>query len=288
MVETYNTDEERIYYVLESIKGTTPGNPAMLGVPHDSLNPGVNPNNILLRSGGSYDLLDIKRGIRVPTVKFGYIIPSAAPIELMQHVKRELDSTLSVQVLYHKSAFATATDILSLLYTYMRIAKLTVSCDIDDVVKAVMELTGQQLVTGTSKITGATYTDHSGAIAFNETDVKFGGVANDRVVGWKFEVNNNPRQVPVISSTNGHIAKYVPFGNRQLRGEVHFEFESKAEMDAALADSSFDIDFGFGGTNHATLQACKWGNIQHEKWLEDLISVRAPFDAKGPLLIAAV
>ena len=106
-------------------------------------------------------------------------------------------------------------------------------------------------------------------------------------MGWKFDVNNNPKQVPVIRSTNGYLAKYIPFGNRQLSGEVRFEFESKTEMDNALADTEFNIRFGLGGTAYAQMDAAKWSSITSEKWLDDLIAVRAQFDAKGPLSIAA-
>ncbi len=286
MVETYGADEEKFYYIDEATPGTTPVSPAMLGVCHTSLDPGFDPGNILVRGGGSIDLQAIKKGIRVPTVKLGFIVPSAAPIQLLQWTKQELNKTLSCQILYYKGAFATATDIISLLYTYMRIGKVSVSCDIDGVLEAYAELIGQNLVTGTAKISGATYTDHAGPIAFNETYVQKDLTQLDRVVGFKFDINNNPKQVPVIRSSNGHLAKYVPFGKRNLSGEVQFEFESKAELDEALADTEFDLKFGLSGTNHATFQDCKWGEITHSKWLEDLISVRARFEAKGPLLIA--
>ncbi len=285
MVETYSADQERVYYVAETTKGTTPSTPAMLGVPQESVNPSFNPSNMLLRSGGNYDLFAIKKGVRVPSLKVTYIVPSTAPIDLLQYAKRDLDKTLSVQVLYYKGSWMSATDIISLLYTYMRVGKASVSCEIDDVLKANLELVGQNITTGTAKLDG-TYTDYAGAVAFYETDVTIGGTVSDRVVGWKFDINNNPKQVPVIRSTDGHLAKYIPFGNRQLSGEVKFEFESKAEMDNALADTEFTIRFGLGGTAYAQMEAAKWGNITIENWLDDLIAVRAPFDAKGPLSIA--
>jgi hypothetical protein len=214
-------------------------------------------------------------------------VPSAAPIDLLQYAKLDLDKSLSAQVLYYKGAWASATDIISLLYTYLRIGKASVGCEIDDILKASLELLGQNVTTDTSKIADATYTDFSGAVAFNETDVTIGGSVNDRVVGWKFDINNNPKQVPVIRTTNGYLAKYIPFGSRQLSGEVRFEFESKTELDEALADTEFPIKFGLGGTAYAQMEAAKWSNISSEKWLDDLIAVRAQFDAKGPLTIAA-
>ena len=92
MVETYSADQERIYYIAEATKGTTPTvTPAMLGVPHESINPGFNPNNLLLRSGRNYDLFAIKKGVRVPSLKVAYIVPSAAPIDLLQYAKIDLE-----------------------------------------------------------------------------------------------------------------------------------------------------------------------------------------------------
>lgn len=281
MVETYGVDQERIYYILESVKGTTPANPAMLSVPHESIDPGMDVGNIALRAGGNFDVVALKKGTRNPTLKVTYPLPSAAPIELLQHAKRDIDSTLSVQVLYHKGVFATATDIISLLYTYMRISKASVSCEIDDVVRATLEMVGQQMATGTAKIAGATYTDHVGAVAFNESSVTIAGAVSDQVVGWKFDILNNPRQVPVIrTGASAVLAKYVPFGKRQLTGEIKFEFESKAQMDVMLADTAQDIAFGLG-TGTATFTGCKWANIHHEKWLDDLVAVTAQFEATG-------
>ena len=87
MVETYGVDQERIYYVSEAVKGTTPANPAMLGIPHESLDPGMDVGNLLLRAGGNYDVVAIKKGTRNPTLKVTYPLPSAFPIDLLQNAK---------------------------------------------------------------------------------------------------------------------------------------------------------------------------------------------------------
>jgi len=287
MVETYGIDEERFYYVTESVFGTTPTNPAMLSVPADPIDPGFDPSNIKLRGAGSYDLQAIKKGLRKPSLKIGYVVPSAAPIELLQWAKMDLDKSLSCQVIYYKGIFASATDIISLLFKGIRISKVSVGCSIEDVIKATMELEGQDLVTGTDKITGATYTDHGGAIAFHESYVKKDTTVLDRVTDWKFDINNNPRRVPVIRTSNGHLAKYIPFGKRELSGELNFEFESKTEMDEILADTEFALEFGLSGTCKATFSYCKWENVGHTKWLEDLLCAKVKFTAKGPVAIAA-
>ena len=287
MVDTYGVDEERFYYVTETVFGTTPTNPSMLSVPCDVIDPGFDPSNLKLRGAGSYDLQVIKKGLRKPSLKVGYVLPSAAPIELLQWAKMDLDKSLSCQVIYYKGVFASATDILSLLFKGMRISKVSVQCSIEDVIKAVMELEGQDIETGTAKITGATYTDHAGAVAFHESYVKKDTTVLDRVTDWKFDIVNNPRRVPVIRTSSGYLAKYIPFGHRELSGELTFEFESKAEMDEALADTEFTLEFGLSGTNKATFSYCKWDSITHSKWLEDLICAKARFVAKGPLAISS-
>lgn len=282
MVETYGADEERFYYVEESNFGETPTNPAMLGVPADIIDPGFDPGNIKLRGAGSYDLQAIKKGLRKPSLKLAYLLPSDAPISLLQWVKMDLNKSLSCQVIYYKGTFASPSDILSLLYKGMRFNKVSVECSIEDVIKAVAEFEGQDLETGTAKITGATYADYSGAVAFHESYVKKDTTILERVTDWKFDIINNVKRVPVIRSSSGHLAKYIPFGHRELTGDLTLEFESKEEMDQALADTEFTLEFGLGGTCKAVFNYCKWDIVAHSKWLEDLICAKAKFVAKGP------
>ena len=286
MVETYGVDEERFYYVAETVFGTTPTNPAMLSVPADVIDPGLDPSNIKLRGSGSYDLLAIKKGLRKPSLKVDYVVPSAAPVELLQYAKMDLDKSLSCQVIYWKGEFATPSNVLSLLYTGMRFNRLQLECAIEDVLKASAEFEGLELVTGTAKISGATYTDHLGAVAYHETYVKKDTTTLDRVVDWKVEILNNVKRVPVIRTSSGHLAKYIPFGHRELSGELTFEFESKAEMDEVLADTEFSLEFGLGGACKSIFSYCKWDNVTHTKWLDDLISAKAKFVAKGPVAIS--
>ncbi len=288
MVETYGSDEERIYFVAEDTFGTTPTNPAMLSVPADQLEPSVNPGLIKLRGAGSYDLQLLKKGTRQVELKLGYPLPSVAPIELLQWAKMDLNKSLSMQVLYYKGQFVEATDIISLLYTGMKFHKVSVSCSIEDVVRALAEFQGVDVTIGTAKITGATYTDHTGAVAFHESYIKKDTTTLDRVTDWKFDIENNLKRVPVIRSTNGHLVKYLPFMHRVLSGEVTFEFESIQEASEVLADTEFDLEFGLGGTCKAVFSDCKWDNVSIPSRMEDLLYLKAPFVAKGPVSISAV
>lgn len=287
MVETYGSDEEQVYYVTENTFGTTPTNPSMLSVPTEQIEPNINAGNIKLRGAGSYDLQAIKKGLRQVGLKLSYILPSTAPVNLLQYVKMDLNQSLSMQVLYFKGTFPSATDVISLLFTGMKFNKVSVSCSIEDVIKAVAEFQGVDVSVGSAKITGATYTDYAGAVAFHESYVKKDSTILDRVTDWKFEIENNLKRVPVIRSSNGYLAKYLPFKQRVLSGELTFEFESIQEASDVLADSEFTLEFGLGDTAKATFSYCKWDQVTIPSKMEDLITLKAPFTAKGPIAISA-
>jgi hypothetical protein len=280
MPETYSAHESRVYYVEETAYGQTPANPSMLSVPAESVEPNVNPSNIKLRGVGSVDLQAVKKGLRAPSLKIAYPLPSAAPINLLQYARVELEKSLSIQVLYYKGAFASATAILSLLYTGCKFQKATVECSIEDVVKASAELLAQNVVTGTAKIAGATYTDYAGAVPFYESYIKKDATALERVTDWKFIIENNLKQVPVIRTSNGNVLKYLPHRHRDLTGELIFEFESKEEFDDVVNDAEFTLEFGLGGSSKAVFSNCKWENVAAPTRIEELVSLKAAFVAK--------
>jgi hypothetical protein len=280
MVQTYGSHESKIYYIEESTFGQTPSNPPMLGVPAESVEPQINPNNIKLRGVGSVDLQAIKKGLRAPSLKIAFPLPSDAPISFLQYAKVELAKSLSVQVLYYKGAFTAATDIISLLYSGCKFQSATVECSIEDVVKANVEILSQDLTVGTAKLTGAAYSDYSGAVPFYDSYIKKNTTTLERVTDWKFNIDNNLKQVPVIRSSNGNVLKYLPNRHRDLTGEVVFEFESKEEFDDIINDTEFDLEFGLGGANKATFSDCKWENASTPTQIEELVSLKATFVAK--------
>ncbi len=280
MPQTYGSHENKIYYVEESTFGETPQNPTMLGVPAENVEPQINPNNIKIRGVGSVDLQAIKKGQRTPSLKLTFPLPSEAPINFLQYSRVELAKSLSIQVLYYKGVFSAATDILSLLYTGCKFQSATVECSIDDVVKANVEILGQNVAASTAKVSGATYSDYNGAVPFYESYIKKDAAVLERVTDWKFTITNNLKQVPVIRSTNGNIIKYLPNRHRDLGGEVVFEFESKEEFDDIINDQEFDLEFGLGGQNKAVFSDCKWENAALPTRIEELVSLKAAFVAK--------
>lgn len=287
MVDTYHSDQEKLYYVTEGSFGTVPAAPAMLGHSCSSIDPDINPNNIKVSGTGSIDINALKRGLRQPLLKLKYPVPSEAPINLLQHVKQELNNSLSLQVIYYKGIFATATDIISLLYKGARLNRATLTCDIDGLVECEAEFPAQDIEVMTAKIPDATYNDYTGALSGNESNVKIAGVTCERITSWKLQINNNCKSVPVIRSVNGHLAKYLTWGKRLLTGELTFEFESKQEADDILADTEqSSLEFGLGGVNKVIVEHIKWDDFSLSGKFEDLIYAKVLFTARGPLNIS--
>jgi hypothetical protein len=279
-MSVYGAHEAKIYYVQEATYGVTPVNPSMFGMATaENVEPTLDPGLIKVRGIGARDLATIRRGLRNVGLKVTYALPSDAPIHFLQHIIT-LNSQ-SIEVFYEK-----ASGIIDLLHKGCRLDKATVECSIEDVVKATVDIIGQDLAVGTAKITGATYTVHRGAVPFSDSFVQRGlgdgsGLAAvERVTDWKFNIENNFKRVPVIRSTSGHLLKYLQERYRVLTGELTFEFESKEEYDDVIADSEFSLKMGLGGTNSALFKYCKWEKVGSPTKIEDLVSLKAPFVAR--------
>jgi hypothetical protein len=260
----------------------------MLSINAENVDAGIDPSLIKLRGVGNRDLQALKKGLRKPILKISHVMPSDAPISFIQHVQTL--NSLSIQLLYYKGLFASATDIISLLYKGCRIDKLSVECGIEDFVKATVELIGQDVTVGTSKISGATYADYSGAVSYDQSFVQRGAAdgsnlaAVERITDWKFAIENNLKPVSVIRSSNAHLLKYLPARHRNLSGELTFEFEDKSEFEDIVNDSEFSLKFGLGGSNSALFKYCKWENVSAPTRIEDLVSLKARFVARDMVI----
>jgi hypothetical protein len=277
-----------VYFVVEENYGETPSNPEMLSVNAENVDAEIDPSLIQIRGVGSRDLQALKYGMRRPTLKVSHVLPSTAPTSFIQHAQTL--NSLSVQVLWYKGHFAEATDIISLLYKGMRIDKLSVECSIDDFVKAAVELIGQNVTVGVNKLSGASYTDHAGAVSYSESFVQRGAADGsnltdiERVTDWKFTMENNLKPVPVIRSAYAYLLKYLPARHRILSGELTFEFEDKQEFEDVIADAEFSLKFGLGGNNGVLFKYCKWENVAAPTRLEDLVSLKARFVARDVVI----
>ena len=284
MVDTYGAHESRVYFVQESVYGVTPTSPSMVGVNTEGVEPSLDPGLIKIRGVGSRDLQSISKGLRRVHLKIPSVLTSESPIAFIQHAQTL--SSLSIQVVYYKGLFSSPTNVISFLYKGCRMNKLDVECNIEDVMRASVELIGQDVAVGTAKIAGATYGDYGGAVPYNQSYVMRGlGDGSslgyiERVTGWKFSIENNLKPVPVIRSANGYLLKYLPARHRNLSGELTFEFEDKAEFDDVINDSEFSLKFGLSGNYSALFKYCKWEDVATPTRIEDLVSLKAKFAAR--------
>jgi hypothetical protein len=236
----------------------------------------IDPGLLKLRGIGSRDRDTIKKGLRKPTLKFGYLIPSSAPINFLLYAQTL--NSLSIEVIYER------TSIIDLLFKGMKVDKVTVQLSDIESENAVItvpnvELMGQNVVVATAK-NSTNYADYSGAVAYNESYVKKGAATLDRVSDCTWIIENHLKRVPVIRSTSGELLKYLQPRHRDLYGELTFEFESKDEHDEVLNDTEFSLEFGLGGSNKAVFSNCKWEGVKNVARIEDLVAVKAPFVAK--------
>jgi len=288
MVDTYSADQQAFYYIDETTFGVTPATPTMLGHLCSSIIPNINPNDLLVRGSGSINYMANKRGRLQPELKIKFPVPSDAPTNFLQYARPELGKSLTCQVLYYKGVFLTASDIISLLYTGMRISKAVVTCDIDGIVEAEVSLVGQNIVVGTTKIADAVaYNQYAGVTSGLESYFKIAGAANERAVAWRVEIDNGVKQIHTIKAANAHIAKYVPFGSQKVSGEVTFEFDADTEADDVVGDTEkASLEFGIGGAHYINAALTKWDSFSLDGKIEDFINTTVPFSARGATTIA--
>ena len=275
----FGAHEAKIYYVEEAEYGVIPSNPSMMGLKAENVEPWLSPGLIKLRGVGSRDLQAIKRGLWEARLGIAYPLPSDAPINFLQHIQTL--NSLTIEVIYERT-----DSIVDLRFTGCMLDKASVECHIEDVIKASVEVFGQKVETATSRISGATYADYSGAIAYYESFVKKGDADGsnlqvvEKATDWKFTVENNLKRIPVIRETDGHLLKYLAARHRNLYGELTLEFESKEEYDEIISDSEFSLQFGLGAGHTATFKYCKWENVSTPTRIEDLVSLKAAFVAR--------
>lgn len=291
MPETYGAQECKAFFVQESTYGQTPSNPTMTGIPAENIEPSISPSLIKVRGIGSRDLIALKKGLRLPTLKITHLIPSDSPLSLIQHgVSATSLNSLSVQVLYFKGNFASATDIISLLYKGCRIDKLTLEGSVDAVAKATVEIIGQDVTVGTSKISGATYNEPTGVLGPCDYTIQKGAGDGSnyteilRVSDWKLSIENNLKPVPVVRGSSSYLLKYLQPRQRELSGELTFEFEDKTEFDDVINDSEFSIRMRLGTSGGVMWRYCKWEEVKTPTKIEDLVSLKARFTAKDIII----
>ena len=283
MVETYGSHQARFSYVEETTYGQTPGT-TMYSLPGAfSAEPDLNPALIKVRGLGSVDLQAIRRGLRTVTFKMDWSLPRDEPVHLLNYAF-DLSKSLSVELVYFKGVWASASDIISLLHKGCRFDKVTLSCSVDDYIKASGELLAQNLEIRSTKV-GGTYIPHGegddAVVFFNESYVKKGGSNLERVTDWKCTIENNLKGVPVIRLAEGYLLKYLVQRQRDLSGELTLEFESREEYEEVIGTDQFGLEFGLGAGHKIEFSGCKWERVSTPTKVENLVSLKAPFIAKG-------
>lgn len=271
--------EWKFWYVEEEPYGVTPQNPQFKGIEIvEDVNPQLDSGNIKLPGTGSRDLAAIKKGLRKVGFTVAYAVPSDDVMQFLQHALTLIPQTC--EVIYEQ-----VEALVVLRFTGCRFDKTTVECSEDDVLRATVELIGQNLAAENTKLAGATYTEFGGAIPYHQCYVSRGNangdnqVVTEEVTDWKFNVNNNLKRVPVIRSSNGELLKYLLPLRRSLTGEVTFEFTHRNQYYDVLSDAEFSLKFGLG-PKFALFKYCKWDTVGTPSRIEDLVYVKAAFTAR--------
>jgi len=272
MSEPYGAHEGGIAYISESNYGETPATPDMIEIiTAENVEPAISPSLIKVRGIGSRDPQFIRKGLRKVDVKLSYALQNILLLDFVQTL-----GSMSLEVWYYKTGGT-----VSLLHKGCRMDRATVQCSIEDVIKADVDIVGQDLAVGTAKI-GNSYTPWSeNPVAFYESYVKKQAATLERVTDWKFVIENHLKRVPVIRTTTGYLLKYLQERHRTLSGEITFEFETKEEYDDIINDTAFTLEIGLGSTNKAVFTDCKWDLVTSPMHIEDLVALKAPFTAKG-------
>jgi hypothetical protein len=285
-VQTYGAQETRLYFVIESTYGMMPSNPAMLGINTNGPEPDINPSVIEVLGIGQRNLQAMYNGMRKVSLKVPHILSPLSPIGFLQHVTT-LDS-LSVLVAYYKGLWTAPTNIIAHTLTGCKIDKATVSCKVDDVVKADIELIGQNVTRATVLPSGATFGDYPGGIQFYNARIQKGasggtGLADlTDVTDWKFEINNNLKAVQTIMSAgSGLYLKYLRERNLQLTGELTLEFESDWALQDILNNAWFSLNFVLGSGHQALFTNCMWEDFSPTAKVKDLVDVKLKFCAQN-------
>jgi hypothetical protein len=257
----------------------------MLGINNEGPEPKIVPSLIEVIGVGSRDLQSLVAGMRKVDLKIPHILSPLAPIGFIQHVQTL--NSLSVLVAYYKGLFTSPTNVIAFMHTGCKIDKLTVNCKVDDIIKADVELIGQNVSRSTSLPTGASYGDYPGGIPFYNAKVQKGAAGGGSltdltdVTDWKFEIQNNLKEVPVIQSGGtALLLKYLRERNRKLSGELTLEFESDWALTDLLADSQFSLNFNLGGGKQALFTYCKWEEFNPTAKIKDLASIKLKFLAQ--------
>lgn len=266
-------------YLVESYFGQgLPATPAFTRIIADDIDPGVDPALVKIRGCGTRDLVAIKRGLLKADLKVAYPVPSDNIMNFLHHV---VDCfSLSISVLDEGP-----TELVDVRYVSALIDKATVSCSLEDVLRAECDLMAQDVNGYSEKPTGATYNLLGGAVSWADIKIQKGNadgtglVDFDFITDFKFTIANNLKRIGVLRTTNPTKAKYIAPRQRDLSGELTCTFENKDQYYAA-ADGAFSLKFDLSAGKYFIFKNCQWEKVSTPRRPDDIISMKLGFTAQ--------
>ena len=256
-----------------------PATPAFKRLTADDIDPGIDPSLIKVRGCGSRDLVAVKRGLLKADLTINYPLPSDNLMDFLYHVVDCYSMTVSV-------LDEGPDELVDVLYTGARIDKATVSCSIEDVLRAQCILMAQDATSSNAKPVDATYDLLSGAVSWADVQVLKGDAdgANltpfEFATDWKFTIANNLKRVAVIRASNPTKAKYIVPRIRDLSGELTCTFENKDQFYAA-AEGTFSLKFDLSAGKYFLFKNCMWEKVNAPRRPDDIVSMKLGFVAQS-------
>ncbi len=267
-------------YILEDYLGAPlPPNPIFKTLTADDIEPAIDPSLVKIRGCGTRDLVALKRGLLKADLKVAYPLPSDDIMNFVHHVVDCFALTVSV-------LDEGQDELVDLLYTGSRIDKATISCSMEDVLRAECDLMSQDVTGASAKPAGATYDLLSGAVSWEDIAVLKGNADGSNLspfevtTDWKFTIANNLKRVGVIRASNPTKPKYIVPRHRDLSGELTCTFENKDQYYAA-ADGSFSLKFDLSAGKYFLFKNCQWANVSSVRRPEDIIAMKLGFTAES-------
>ena len=270
----------RFNYIVEDYLAEPLGEtPAFKTIVADDFDPSIDPALIKVRGCGTRDLVALKRGLLKPDLKVAFPVPSEDIMNFLHHV---VDCySMSISVLDEG-----ADDLVELLYKAARIDKATVSCSLEDVLRAECDLMAVDVDSASTKVVGATYTPLSGAVSWADVAVSKGSAdgtglaAFEVVTDFKFTIANNLKRIGVLRATTPTRAKYLEPRQRDLYGELTCTFENKDQYYAA-AEGGFSLKFDLSAGKYFLFKNCQWEKVSSPRRPDDIIALKLGFTAES-------
>jgi hypothetical protein len=267
-------------YILESYLGAPlPPNPPFKTIIADDIVPDVDPALVKIRGCGTRDLVALKRGLLKAGLKIAYPLPSDDIMNFVHHVVDCFALTISV-------LDEGPDELVDLLYTGSRIDKATISCSIEDVLRAECDLISQDVTGASAKPAGATYQLLGGAVSWADVQVFKGNADGSNLqpfevaTDWKFTIANNIKRIGVMRATNPTKPKYITPCQRDLFGELTCTFENKDQYYAA-ADGAFSLKFDLSAGKYFLFKDCQWDKVSSTRRPDDVADLKLSFTAQS-------